>query len=440
MCNAREIIGYPQAFITRMEDISARVSLAIRRIDHKESGRTLPAVLWVLAIGALLMSPFLAHVSTSLLAGKDVEREQREQYAADSGVEFGIWKLVNDSTFRAQVDASPGTPVAVDPPITVNQLTTNITATALSSGGSSGWASMAPGTWFGWGASLAHDGNDYIYAFRGNNTDIFWRYSISGDSWSSLADVSRNVKAGAALVYTGGNYIYALRGNRKDDFYRYSISGDSWTSMADTPSVVKEGGALTYAGGDTLYALKGMGISDFWAYSISGNSWSSLANAPAGVKSGGALAYAGGDYIYVFRGDGTTDFWRYSISGNSWTPMTSAPASVDVGGALTYAGGDYIYAFRGNGSADFWRYSLSGDSWTALENTLTTVSAGGALAYAGSNSIYATCGNGSTVFWRYSMGSGPPTYDVISQAGDFSITTRIEIDAGNVTVLSWDIN
>ncbi len=409
-------------------------------IHHGEVGRTLPAALWTLALGALIMAALFALVSTSLKASTSAHRNQLEQYSSDAGIEFGIWKLVNDSTFRAQVDASPGTPVAVDPPITVNQLTTNITATALSSGGSSGWASMAPGTWFGWGASLAHDGNDYIYALRGNNTDLFWRYSISGDSWSALADVSRNVKAGAALVYTGGNYIYALRGNRKVDFYRYSISGDSWTSMADTPSVIKEGGALTYAGGDTIYVLRGTGGSNFWAYSISGNSWSSLANTPASVRSGGALAYADGDYIYAFRGDGSTDFWRYSISGNSWTPMASAPADIDAGGALTYARGDYIYAFRGNFSADFWRYSVSGNNWTALENTPTTVSSGGALADAGSNSIYATGGNGSTNFWRYSLGSGSPTYDVISQAGDFSITTRIDIEANGVTVLSWDIN
>jgi hypothetical protein len=440
MCNAREIIGYPQAFISRMEDISARTSLTIRRSYGKESGQTLPAVLWVLAIGALLMSPFLTHVSTSLLAGKDLEGEQREQYAADSGVEFGVWKLLNDATFRSQVDASPGTPVAVDPSITVNQLTTNITATALSSGGSSGWESMAPGTSFGSGASLAHDGNDYIYALGGNRTMDFWRYSISGNSWSTLADVTGAVKTGASLAYTGGDYIYALHGDRKKLFYRYSISGDSWTSMADTPDSVKDGGALTYAGGDTLYAFQGNRKSVFWAYSISGNSWSSLANAPAAVKAGGALTYADGDYIYAFPGNGTTDFWRYSISGNSWTPMTSAPAGVNKGGALTYGGGDYLYAFRGNTTTDFWSYSISGDSWTALENTLATVTDGGALAYAGSNSIYATRGGGLTDFWRYSIGSGPPSYDVISQAGDFSITTRVEIDTGNVTVLSWDIN
>jgi hypothetical protein len=91
------------------------------------------------------------------------------------------------------------------------------------------------------GGALAYDGT-YIYGFRGDEKD-FWRYDISGNSWTSMTDASGNVENGGALTYDGSNYIYAFQGNNPD-FWRYSISGNSWTSMTDAPGDVKDGGAL----------------------------------------------------------------------------------------------------------------------------------------------------------------------------------------------------
>ncbi len=91
---------------------------------------------------------------------------------------------------------------------------------------------------------LATDGND-IYAFRGNNNPDFWRYSISGNSWTSMTNAPESVRYGGALTYDGSNYVYAFQGNNNNpDFWRYSISGNSWTSMTDAPGDVKDGGAL----------------------------------------------------------------------------------------------------------------------------------------------------------------------------------------------------
>jgi len=74
------------------------------------------------------------------------------------------------------------------------------------------------------------------------------------------------VYPGGALVYTGGDYIYALGGNNTTDFWRYSISGNTWTKMAVTPAGVYDGGALVYAGGDYIYALRGNYSTNFWRY------------------------------------------------------------------------------------------------------------------------------------------------------------------------------
>ena len=253
------------------------------------------------------------------------------------------------------------------------------------------------------GGSLAWTGGDYIYAFRGGGTTDFWRYSISGNSWATMASWP-SVSSGGSLAWDGGDNIFALCGGGTTGFWRYSISGNSWTNMAPVgaPSV-SWGGSLAWTGGENIYGFSGGGTTSFWCYSIPYNFFTAMASAPSAVSCGGSLAWTGGNYIYAFRGSGTTDFWRYSISGNSWTAMASIPVAVDAGGSLEWTGGEYIYALSGAGIAAFWRYSISSDSWAAMEPTPVAVGAGGSLAWTGGDNIYAFCGGGTTGFWRYRL-------------------------------------
>ncbi len=64
------------------------------RISAQE-GRTLALALIVLAVGCLLIPPFLAHISTNLLAIRATEEGLNEQYAADAGVEDALYRLAN---------------------------------------------------------------------------------------------------------------------------------------------------------------------------------------------------------------------------------------------------------------------------------------------------------------------------------------------------------
>lgn len=413
---------------------SSRIS---RKLLRSEEGRSLPLALVVVAVGALLVSPFLAYVSTSLLGSRAMQEGMNKQYSSDAGVEFGIWKLVNDSGFRSQVDSTPGTPVVITPTITVNQFTTAITVTALSAGG---WITLinAPAN-VGAGGALAYTGGDYIYALRGNNQRNLWQYSISGNSWTNRRNAPR-VGGGGALAYTGGDYIYALRGNGTTAFRRYRISNNSWAERRRTPAAVGYGGALAYTGGDYIYAFRGGNTDDFWQYRISNNRWNwNVDPADPGVTigPGGALAYDGGDYIYAFRGNYSNLFGRYHISGDSWEVRALAPGSVGGGAALVYTGDDYIYAFQGNGSAAFWRYSISQDSWDdTLPPAPDTIGDGGALTYDGTY-IYAFQGNNSQSFWRFSP--GPSTYDIMTTADGVTISAQIVISETDVTIQAWDI-
>jgi len=58
-----------------------------------EKGQALPLVLIAIAIGALVIPPFLNDTGTSLISSRTYAQEIYAQYAADSGAEHAIWDL-----------------------------------------------------------------------------------------------------------------------------------------------------------------------------------------------------------------------------------------------------------------------------------------------------------------------------------------------------------
>jgi hypothetical protein len=69
----------------------------MRRLVRSESGQgTLAMVLVLIILGALILIPLLAFMSTGLKAGQLHEEKVRGYYAADAGVEDAIWQIKND--------------------------------------------------------------------------------------------------------------------------------------------------------------------------------------------------------------------------------------------------------------------------------------------------------------------------------------------------------
>lgn len=399
-----------------------------------EFGRSLPAALITLAVGSILLTPFLSFVSSRSLGTLGAAKTFNEQYAADAGIEFGIWNILNSSTFRTQADNNPGSPQSISFPGSINSYIPTITVTAIPIGN---WylrrITPAP---IERGGALAYAGGDRVYALRGNNSTNFGYYSISADQWFGLAATPGNVRQGGALVYGGGNFLYAFPGRNTDNFWRYNISANTWSSMEDTPERVREGGSLVYTGGNLIFAFRG-NSNQFWRYNISSDSWSPRADAPATVRFGADLVYTGGNYIYAFQGNNQSNFWRYNISGNSWSSLQNAPDSVNNGGALAYYGGDDIYALRGT-LTGFWRYAVTMDSWTELTVTPESVGRGGDLEFTHANGGFALRGGNQRDFWEFEV--TPPRYDIHSQAGSVLTDARIEIDGVIKTILFWDID
>ncbi len=83
-----------------------------------EAGEALPLALVALAVGAVLVTPFLTHVSVSLLASRSADEAIADYYSTDAGVEWGLWRLKGDPTLTTETsyDETPlqPTPAAVN--------------------------------------------------------------------------------------------------------------------------------------------------------------------------------------------------------------------------------------------------------------------------------------------------------------------------------------
>ncbi len=83
--------------------------MASRKLDgmERQRGQALILVLVALAFGSLLITPTLNYVSTGLLEIRVAEEQLQRQYAADAGVEYGLWQLkynVDDITDELDYD------------------------------------------------------------------------------------------------------------------------------------------------------------------------------------------------------------------------------------------------------------------------------------------------------------------------------------------------
>jgi hypothetical protein len=70
----------------------------LKKAISDERGRILVWALVILGIGALTIPPLLGRISTNLSASRAIEEGLREQYAADSGVEYALLQLQHGIT------------------------------------------------------------------------------------------------------------------------------------------------------------------------------------------------------------------------------------------------------------------------------------------------------------------------------------------------------
>jgi len=101
----------------------------MKRIANKlitdEKGQAFVLVLILLLVGALITAPALGFMSTGLMAGQVYEEKMDELYAADAGVEDGLWHLMYGGLIVPEGGQSDL------PPFTMNNETVNVNILSL---------------------------------------------------------------------------------------------------------------------------------------------------------------------------------------------------------------------------------------------------------------------------------------------------------------------
>jgi hypothetical protein len=239
------------------------------------------------------------------------------------------------------------------------------------------------------GSVGASDGHRYIYMVKGNNTRAFWRYDVSGDTWSALLDIpgTKRARAGTDLAYVGSGdsgYVYLLKG-RTNEFYRFSTGSGQWETLDVAPvgtnSKWDKGSWIAFDDSNTVYAHKAR-YHELWAYNVATGTWGAtqlpgvpLLNGRGKTKKsgdGGSAVWLDGG-IYAFKGNNSQELWTYRPdSGSTWAELETIPQVGSAGrkkrvknGGDVAVCGSVIYALKGNNTREFWRYvPVPTSSWS----------------------------------------------------------------------------
>jgi predicted acyltransferase (DUF342 family) len=177
---------------------------------NSEKGQALPLAMLALAIGTLVITPFLGHASSNLIGSRVYEQGITELYSCDSGIEYAIWSLQSGALEVTE----GGTEMLLE--FTINNKTVNVSvenlgsstynviATATSEDGhsstieatlSAGGVSYTPGNIeLGWNETYTGDAladGDIILgsmakivgdAYATGNIQLGWKARITGDA------------------------------------------------------------------------------------------------------------------------------------------------------------------------------------------------------------------------------------------------------------------
>lgn len=297
-----------------------------------------------------------------------------------------------------------------------------------------------------------------IFAFKGNNTRGFFAYNVNEQKWEIKESIpfapppapAKRVKSGASLCYDGENTVYALKGNNTLEFWAYSVAGNNWLPKPSVPlgsgKKVKGGAGLVLVPEGTkkyVYCLKGNKTNEFYKFDISTNEWiTTLPAAPGGEKGfgpGSCIVYDSlNQRIYALKSK-TNELFYYDVNSLSWYNCLGMPFNSDIletenkkakdGTAMTIDDSVTIYALKG-GTQEFWSYNISTNSWLEKDTiplgiARKKVKGGGALAFVaktsgakgrGEGEIYALKGNNTDEMWIFLTEAVPPKNQSIAKS------------------------
>lgn len=148
--------------------------------------------------------------------------------------------------------------------------------------------------------TIDQQGREYLWTLRQTPTiGTYWqRYDVYNDTWTAMADPPWSGSGSYGMcpwAWDGADYIYVMFGSTGTSakaFARYSISGNTWTSLASTPSppsafinygvaVTGEASKMAYvpaavsghAHDEIYWGLNTTGDAIWWRYDVTSNTW-----------------------------------------------------------------------------------------------------------------------------------------------------------------------
>jgi hypothetical protein len=121
-----------------IKSICVRSYNKIAKRLRSDDGQALPIVLAILAIGSMVIGPFLNHAGTNLIAARDYQTMMNETYAAEAGAEQAIWALTENGLALKLPDINEKIAYVQDQPINGYKQNVTVTKIGEEGGGESG--------------------------------------------------------------------------------------------------------------------------------------------------------------------------------------------------------------------------------------------------------------------------------------------------------------
>lgn len=210
----------------------------------------------------------------------------------------------------------------------------------------------------------------------------------SGPIWGHASCV-----LGDTIYVAGGS----SSGTTSNIFYKYSISGNAWDVANNLPGS-KTGGDLVSCGGKLYYigggsSIVAIGTPEQFVYNPQTGSWASIANIPTPVTGNVAESYNDSLIYSMFGGWNTyeTLVQVYNVNTNTWSQATQIPSG---NGRRSFAGGilgNKLYVCAGFSSSfrnDFWVGTINPSNplqitWQQKTNIAIATSRPGGTAFFG---------------------------------------------------------
>jgi hypothetical protein len=192
-----------------------------------------------------------------------------------------------------------------------------------------------------------YDGSGAIYVLRGANTTHLYKYTLGANDEGSWATESATIPAAIGSI-NGGNslgasmtfnqvgedkYLYIFRGNATNSFYRYHINSSTWTFKALVPEMVYQGSGSVLSNGK-IFLTTGFFNTQMYIYDIATDTYMRGINTQSHMSAGGAITKGPGASLYLLQGNGMYTFWKYNIptattAYNQYGQYTTKPILLD---------------------------------------------------------------------------------------------------------------